>query len=194
MTGIYTITSPTNQIYVGRAVDISSRKSAYKHLKCKNQTNIYNSILKYSWEAHKFEVVMTVRRDFPHKWLDLLEQFFMDYYRAEGYELMNLKAAGKNGALGSESKRKLSISLSGKKHSEETKRKIGESNTGLRSIKSLPITGYILVNKNSVVTRYHGVSETFKATGISKSKIYKMLKNGSEFNGVTLKLELYNVQ
>ena len=61
MTGyIYKITSPSGKVYVGQTIDINTRKNKYRYLNCKNQTRLYNSLLKYGWENHVFEVLETV--------------------------------------------------------------------------------------------------------------------------------------
>ena len=55
--GIYKITSPTNRIYIGSSNDIYNRWCSYKNLKCKSQTKLYNSLLKYGAENHIFEII-----------------------------------------------------------------------------------------------------------------------------------------
>jgi len=54
---VYKITSPSKKIYIGSTNRIERRKSYYKTLKCKNQFKIYNSIQKYGWNAHVFEII-----------------------------------------------------------------------------------------------------------------------------------------
>ena len=57
MIGIYKITSPTGKIYIGQSNNIENRKKFYKRLDCINQIKLYNSLLKYSWKQHIFEVI-----------------------------------------------------------------------------------------------------------------------------------------
>ena len=57
MIGIYKITSPSGKIYIGQSVNIANRLSKYKNANCKTQRVLYNSIIKYGWKAHKFEVL-----------------------------------------------------------------------------------------------------------------------------------------
>lgn len=54
---IYKITSPSEKIYIGFTSNIAKRTTSYKHLSCKSQTLLYNSLKKYGWEAHKFEII-----------------------------------------------------------------------------------------------------------------------------------------
>lgn len=57
---IYMITSPTGRLYIGSTVNIKQRWNQYYLLSCKSQRKLYNSLLKYGWKAHKFEVIMEV--------------------------------------------------------------------------------------------------------------------------------------
>lgn len=57
ISGIYLITSPSNKIYVGQSWDINKRWNNYKNLQCKGQIYLYNSLLKYDVDNHKFEIV-----------------------------------------------------------------------------------------------------------------------------------------
>lgn len=55
--GIYKITSPSNKIYIGQAINIYKRWKFYKGLRCKNQRKLYYSFLKYGTETHTFEIL-----------------------------------------------------------------------------------------------------------------------------------------
>jgi group I intron endonuclease len=57
MIGIYKITSPTGRIYIGSSNNIENRKCKYKSLKCSSQTRLYNSLKKYGFENHLFEIL-----------------------------------------------------------------------------------------------------------------------------------------
>ena len=57
ISGIYKITSPSGKIYIGQSIDIENRFIYYKYLKCKSQTKIYNSLLKYGYDNHIFEII-----------------------------------------------------------------------------------------------------------------------------------------
>lgn len=120
-TGIYIIESPTNKIYVGQSVDLKIREQKYAKLNCDGQMRIYRSIQKYGWDAHKFSVIMPLKDGTDKTILNWYEQFFMDYYRSEGIELLNLKDAGAHGRFSEESKQKMSKSHTGKILSEEHK-------------------------------------------------------------------------
>lgn len=135
--GIYKITSPTNRVYIGQAKDIHNRWDTYRRMDCKNQPILYRSFRKYGVSSHKFEMVeiCSVEKLNEH------EKYFISAY--DSYNPNN----GMNCTLGGdgvrgmrwkeESRRKLSESIrkmyangyrnhfTGKRHTEETKRKIG---------------------------------------------------------------------
>ena len=55
--GIYKITNPKGKVYIGCTIDLKRRENNYKLKKCFTQKLIYESILFYGWEEHKFEVI-----------------------------------------------------------------------------------------------------------------------------------------
>ena len=57
MKGIYKITNPEGKIYIGKSKNIEKRFSDYKRLDCKNQPLIFQSLAKYGWLNHKFEII-----------------------------------------------------------------------------------------------------------------------------------------
>lgn len=54
---IYKITNPKNKIYIGSTFDYKKRFNEYKTLNCKNQSKLYNSLKKYGYDNHKFEII-----------------------------------------------------------------------------------------------------------------------------------------
>lgn len=112
-TCIYRITSPTNKVYIGQTRNVKDRFRRYKSLLCKNQTIIYNSLLKYGIDQHSFSIIQELDNNISQEELNKLECFFINYYKEHGFILMNIREGGSNG-----------------KHSEETKKKIGLSNQG----------------------------------------------------------------
>ena len=129
MIGIYKITSPTKKVYIGQSVDIKNRLSKYKKLKCKAQPAIYNSLLKYGFDKHKFEILCECNIEE----LNDKERYYQDAFSATGKNGLNCKlttASYRSGKFSKESKLKMSESQKGKKHSEETKRKMSEAGKG----------------------------------------------------------------
>ena len=121
---IYKITSPTGRIYVGKTINLSSRKSSYRNNNNKEQRIIYNSINKYGWDNHVFEVIdeapINLLSEFEIKHIENLKS-----YHHENPNGMNLTKGG-DGALGrkdsKETKLKRTQHHIGRKCSEETKK------------------------------------------------------------------------
>ncbi len=78
--GIYKITSPSGRIYIGQAVDLKIRASQYKQLRCKRQPRVYNSIKKYGWKSHIFEIIHYC----DENELDDIERYYQDLYEVIG--------------------------------------------------------------------------------------------------------------
>ena len=71
--GIYKITSPTGRVYIGQSYSLNKRKSNYKNLHNKSQRIVYNSILKYGWENHRFEIIHELPNDVTQEIVDNYE-------------------------------------------------------------------------------------------------------------------------
>ena len=99
MIGIYKITSPSGKIYIGQAVDIERRKKEYIGLHCKNQTKLYNSLVKYGFSEHIFEVV----EECNIEELNVRERHWQDCCKVleEG---LNLRLTGTEDASGKQAK------------------------------------------------------------------------------------------
>jgi hypothetical protein len=109
MIGVYKITNPNGKIYIGQSINIERRWNDYRRLhNCKGQTKLYNSLKKYGTENHIFEVIEECL-------VDLIverETFWKHHYRVLDVQSLCCKIDGKGGYL-----------------SDETKRKIGKSNS-----------------------------------------------------------------
>lgn len=97
MIGIYKITNPNGLVYIGQSSDIEKRRKQYERCACHSQTKLYNSIRKYGWDNHRFEILMEC---------DLAEINEMEKYYGELYDCvktgLNLKECGGNRQLMSE--------------------------------------------------------------------------------------------
>lgn len=130
MIGIYRILNPNGKSYIGQSVDIESRWNKYKKYPhdIKNQTKIYNSILKHGIENHRFEILeeCTVDR------LNILERKYQDLFNSVAKGL-NCKATSldeKSGYLSEETKTKISIANKGREFSPEWKTRISKALKG----------------------------------------------------------------
>lgn len=127
--GIYKITSPTGKIYIGQSINIKRRITRYKSLDCKNQYKLYNSLLKYGWDSHNFEIICECNIDI----LNDIEKYYIKFYNTFNSEHgMNLTDGGDSKRIISlETRLKMSISKKGKylgrKASPETIQKLKDS-------------------------------------------------------------------
>lgn len=122
MTGIYKITSPSNKVYIGQSVDIFYRLYNYDTLDCKGQRKLYNSLKKYGFNNHKFEIIELCGESDLNYW----ERYYQDLFNVIGENGLNCKLTGtndKSGRLSKETKLKIKISNTSLKRSEETKLK-----------------------------------------------------------------------
>lgn len=145
MTGIYKITNPKGKIYIGQSTNIEKRKEIYKKLYCKKQIMLYNSIKKYGWENHKFEIL----EECSIKKLNEREKYWGSYYNVLEKGL-NLRLGNGRGSCSNKVKEKISISNSkpkpegfgniiskankGKKRSEKSKLKQSKTLKGREGV------------------------------------------------------------
>lgn len=134
---IYKITSPTHKLYVGKTYDLKKRIASHKCAP-KQQKNLilHNSIRKYGWDAHSFEII----EEIPDELLNEREVFWITELKTYCYENeggMNMTKGGDGQRSTWMHKTELRKFFSdkfsgegnpfyGKKHSEETKKFLSE--------------------------------------------------------------------
>lgn len=149
ISGIYKITSPTNRIYIGQSIDIQKRIWRYmSNHGAKTQYKLHNSLKKYGWDAHKFEIIEECSIDL----LNERERFWQEFYDVLGKNGLNCiltstrdkkficseetrkkySEAKKGKSFTKEHKEKLSNSKKGKKLSESHKKSISKSHQGYK--------------------------------------------------------------
>jgi len=105
--GIYKITSPTGGIYIGQSSNIEKRKKDYIKLNCKQQIKLYNSLNKYGFDAHKFDII----EECNVETLNERESFWIiecNSFVDVNDKGMNLTKGGDKGIISLETKRKIS--------------------------------------------------------------------------------------
>jgi group I intron endonuclease len=131
MTGIYKITNPKGKVYIGQSRDLEKRKLQYsKYLKkyCR-QLKLVNSINKYGWELHIFEIIEYCDFDL----LNIKERHWQEFYNSidNGLNCLYTKTLDKPALFGLETRERMSKSQIGKTRSDSHKRKISESKKGI---------------------------------------------------------------
>lgn len=129
LVGIYKITSPTGKVYIGQSSDITKRIRDYKNVKI-GQRKLYYSIKKYGYENHIFEILITFPENVYQEVLDHYEIAYIKQYRDNGFQLLNIKEGGKGGKHSEETKKKISEIQTGKKLSYETKKRMSNARKG----------------------------------------------------------------
>lgn len=75
---IYKIISPSNRIYIGQTNNLKKRIYQYRGAWCKKQTLLYNSLIKYGWKNHKFEIIEECNIDEINE----KEIYWIDFYKS----------------------------------------------------------------------------------------------------------------
>lgn len=129
MIGIYKITNPENQVYIGQSCNIKRRFSEYKGIGCSGQIRIYASIMKHGIENHIFEVI----KECDKSDLNNLERYYQNEYDSAGINGLNLMLTMSDDEIGchaENTKNKISRSLTGKTLSQYTRDKVRIAMTG----------------------------------------------------------------
>jgi len=125
MIGIYKITSPSGRVYIGQSRDINQRIKRYSGAWCKRQIKLYNSILKYGWINHVFEVI----EECLFEELNNKERYWQEFYNCvdNGLNCQYVRTDTQPKIISEEMKRNIGLASSGRKHSEESRLKMSAS-------------------------------------------------------------------
>jgi group I intron endonuclease len=94
MKGIYKITAPSGEVYIGQSVDIKRRVKDHRTTKKCKHKKLAASFDLHGVANHSFEVVHELPNDIDLATMHLYEQIYMDAYRDCGIALLNIKEAG----------------------------------------------------------------------------------------------------
>lgn len=92
MVTIYKITSPTKRIYIGQTTNLSIRIRDYRRNSCKLQTKLYNSLKKYGFNQHSFDIIEKVENALG----DQREIYWINFYKSYNTKKgMNMTSGGR---------------------------------------------------------------------------------------------------
>lgn len=134
MIGVYKITNPVGAIYIGSSKNLARRFKQYKYLRYNEQCKLKNSIDKYGYYNHKFEILELCDLD------DLLERerYYCLLFNVLNRDNLNLKIpklGSKSICMSQESRDKISKAHKGKKLSKEQVKALRASTKGKKQSK-----------------------------------------------------------
>lgn len=177
--GIYKLTSPSGKIYIGKASNLYVRLNNYINLHCKGQRYLYNALLKYGVDNFKIDILF--KTDKKYKYIeDLLNAIeirtiktFKSTNRDIGY---NIKSGGNGGKHSEETKKLIGNGNRGKKRSEEFKLNVSKRMSETkRSEESNKKRSNSMISKNKVIVIQYNKNGEFIKEWESASDAYREL-------------------
>ncbi len=219
---IYKIESPSNKIYIGQSTNIQKRLKQYKRLSCLTQKVLYNSLKKYGFENHIFEII----EECSIEELNIKERYWQDYYNSlapfglnsmltetnslkriiskeTALKLSNSKLGEKNPMYkttkSDEHKKYMSLLMKDRIFTNDWKLKISESKKGSNN----PMYGKKMsdetkrILKKGLLEKYSGFSNTRSriVLDLETGIYYYNVKDAATYNNInqsTLRLHLLN--
>lgn len=175
MVGIYKITNPIGQVYIGQSNNLDKRFSYYKSNNFRNQKKIKDSIDKYGYDKHTFEIIWLCNK-FE---LNYFERKFQLKFNSTGDYGLNMSLCSDNeykGKLSEHTKNRIRDKAIGRKHSyshreNNSKAKLG-NNSASRSVINIK-TGEEFVSLKEA-SEYYNLNY-----GTLKNKISGFRKNNT---------------
>jgi len=109
--GIYKITNPQGEIYIGCTVDWERRQYEYLNLKVKGRSKIKDSLIKFGTINHKFELIEECNKEELYE----KEIFYIQKYNCVETGL-NIRMGGRHGYLTEDTKQNISKALKGRRN------------------------------------------------------------------------------
>ena len=179
---IYALTCPiSNKVrYVGQTIDLNKRMNSHINYSKNHSThkaNWINSLLKENLEPNIMVLEECDSNDVNDR-----EIYWIKRFRDSGHNLTNSTNGGE-GTVGhifsDEHRRKLSESSKGRKHSKETKNKIGESVSGSNNAFSIRIK---VTKKDRTYVIYDSIKDVMSKYKISRHLVKKYCVSAEYYN------------
>lgn len=188
MVGIYKITNPLGQVYIGASKNVVKRIAEYKRLHCHGQTKILQSLKDHGINNHTFEIVETcsfedlsIRENYHGVLNNVISHGLNDIIPNEdGTGLLFSKDNIKNRSMAQlgktatmEARENQRLGQLGRKHHGLTKDKMKMNNQNLK----------IVLNLNTGIF-YHGTNDASISEGINRYTLKNKL-NGQKYNNTS---------
>jgi len=111
ISGIYKILNPEGKIYIGCTINWDRRLFEYQNLKVKGQSKIYESLIKFGYINHIFEIIEECNIDLLYE----KEIYWINFFNSVE-DGLNVRIGGRNGNLTQSTKDKISDALKGRKN------------------------------------------------------------------------------
>lgn len=134
---IYKIENPSGGIYIGKSCHYKSRIRCYRYSLAKGQPLLHHSFVKYGFDNHVFSIIEKFNSDIGFasaKEMFWIRSHVSNRSKWRNYNGLNLSDGGEgalNRVLSKETLEKMRVANKGKKLSDETKKKIGDSHRGV---------------------------------------------------------------
>ena len=180
MVGVYKITSPSGKIYIGQSIDIYNRwNKNYKTLRCKTQPKLYNSLKKYGFQNHIFEIIEECEES---KLLER-ETYWKIFYKVLEIPSLCCRIDGKGGRNSEETKKKQSSSakLSG----------VGKWNKGrIQLNEEKQLRSKVKLGYKPTITHINNMSKSMLGKNITN---IQCINNGEIFQSIKEAAEKYSL-
>ena len=192
MVGIYKITNPKGQAYIGLSKNIEKRFQSHKKLQFKGNVKLRESLVEHGGDSHLFEVIeevniSTLGRSQANNLLQIRERYWINHFKTFGDGLNANRGGSGCGSHTTKSKRKISEALKGKpkpkdfgatrkkwQHTEEYKAKM--RNAARKPIIVSSIDGKITKEFNTQI-------QAAKWIGVSPPILQLILRKKPQSNG-----------
>jgi hypothetical protein len=180
MIGIYKITNPIGQVYVGQSKNLERRKNEHFVKKPRSHFKLKNSITKYGSETHIFETIEECKLNE----LNTRERYWQEYYNTINFGL-NCVLVGteiKPAILCNDSRKRISLGGSGRVQSEQER----QNRIGMNTKIVIDINTGVFYNDASEVSKLYGISFSTLVSWLNTTK-----RNKSSFR-YALSDRIYN--
>ena len=125
---IYKHTVPNDKVYIGQTCQKPNKRFGRNGYGYRGSTLFYNAIQKYGWDNIRHEILF---EDLTKEEANKIEIELISKYRSNEKEFgYNLQSGGNTYCISEETKKKISEAKTGKKDSDETRKRKSEGHKG----------------------------------------------------------------